>query len=443
MRKAIFLLFFLSGFYNAKSQKLWNLQECIERASISNLSVIDQRLNSKLSDYAKIQSQLALIPSLNLYSSQVHNFGRAIDPLTNDFTIENVRSNNFSLVSSVTLFSGFQKLNLIKKKKIDSQEGLVNIERTINDISISVANSFLQVLFAKELLQISKEQLQVSVLQVSRIKKMVEYGALAVGNLLEVESQMYAEELQLINSQNELEAAYLNIKQLLEINDNIDFEIKVPQILIPDSINLPSTDHIYSFALTFFPQIKSASLKLSSSKKDLLIAKGARSPSILLNSSIGTGFSDARFDILTGLKTPFDIQIEDNFSQSITLSLNIPIYNEWQVNNSVQQAKIGVMKYENLLAQEKNQLRKEIEQARANVLAAEKQFSFAKKSAESFRESFRYFEQKYNLGIIDTYEYNDAKIKLNKAESELVRAKYDFVFKLKIIDFYMGKKLTL
>ena len=101
------------------------------------------------------------------------------------------------------------------------------------------------------------------------------------------------------------------------------------------------------------------------------------------------------------------------------------------------------MKYENLLAQEKNQLRKEIEQARANVLAAEKQFSFAKKSAESFRESFRYFEQKYNLGIIDTYEYNDAKIKLNKAESELVRAKYDFVFKLKIIDFYMGKKLTL
>ena len=248
MRKAIFLLLFISVFYNTKSQTLWTLQECIERASSSNLAVIDQKLNSKISNYAKTQSQLALIPSFNIYSSQVHNFGRTIDPLTNDFTIENVRSNNFSLASSVTLFSGFQKLNLIKKKKIDAQEGLVNIEKTINDISLSVSNSFLQVLFAKELLQISKQQLQVSVLQVNRIEKMVEYGALAVGNLLEVESQMYAEELQLVNSQNELELAYLNIKQLLEINDNTNFEIKVPEILIPDSISIPSTSEIYSFA---------------------------------------------------------------------------------------------------------------------------------------------------------------------------------------------------
>lgn len=443
MKNFIFLIFFCFIFFNAFSQSPWSLEACIEKAITSNLNIKEQELNSKIVNYSAKQSQLSLLPTLNIYSSQVHNFGRAIDPFTNDFTIENVRSNNLSLSSSITIFNGFQKINTIKKNILDHQASKLDVEKTINDVSLSVANAFLQVLFAKELLEVAQQQLEVSNLQVQRIEKMVEFGTLARGTLLEVQSQKISEELQLINAQNQLESAYLNIKQLLEIKKDIDFEILIPDILIPETIEFSSSEEIFRVALKNFPEVRSAELRFQGSKKDLAISKGNRSPIISLNTSIGTGYSDARIDLLTGNKTPFDIQIEDNFSQSITISLSIPILNEWQVSTLVQQSKIGVLQAMNRLQQTKNQLQKQTDQAKADVLAAQKQYSFAKKSAESFKESFRYLKQKYDLGIINTYEYHDGKIKLNKAESELVRAKYDYLFKIKIIDFYMGKKLTL
>ena len=175
-----------------------------------------------------IQSKLDLIPSLNAYGSQGYNFGRAIDPLTNDFTEDNTQSNNFSLSSSLTLFSGFQKANTIRKNNLDLLASLYDVQQTRNDISLRVANVFLEILYNKELIEVGNKQLLVSQLQVERISKMLAVGKVAKGVLLETESQLIAEELQLINAQNQLLTTTLNMQQLLELKYSKSFDVEMP-----------------------------------------------------------------------------------------------------------------------------------------------------------------------------------------------------------------------
>jgi outer membrane protein len=345
-----------------------------------------------------------------------------------------------------------------------------DIEKVINDISITVATDFLQLLFNKELVIMAEKQLEISFQQEERIGKLVSAGQLAKGSLLETQSQVASEQLQLVKAKSQKEIALLNIKQLLEIRANTDFDIVVPSISLPNQSTVPSTDEIYNTALNVFPNVKSAEYRLKSRDKNLTISKGGRFPRITLNGSMGSGYSDARTRILgvdslgmfpSGYQTvsgesvlmpilnydseitPFNQQLKDNFSQSLSFSLSIPLFNGWMTNFSIANAKIGVLSAKNDLQKTKNQLRKQVEQVRADVIAAEKQYEFAKKSAEALQESFSYNEQKFNEGMLNVYDYNNAKNKLIKAESDLLQAKYDYLFKIKILDFFLGKPLTL
>jgi outer membrane protein len=277
--------------------------------------------------------------------------------------------------------------------------------------------------------------------------------------------------LQLVKAKSQQEISLLNIKQLLEILANTDFEILVPEIALPKQKKAPTTEEIYIKALEVFPNVKSAEYRLKSSDKSLAISKGGLAPRITLNGSIGSGYSDARTRI-TGVDSlgmfpsgyqieisgenvlmpvynynseisPFNQQLKDNFSQSLSFSLSIPLFNGWMTNSSIANAKIGVLSAKNDLQKTKNQLRKQVEQVRADVIAAEKQYEFAKKSAEALQESFAYNDQKFNEGMLNIYDYNDAKNKIIKAESDLLQAKYDYLFKIKILDFFLGKPLTL
>ena len=257
---------------------------------------------------------------------------------------------------------------------------------------------------------------------------------------------------------------------MLEIEANNNFEILIPAISLPDQKKIPSTEEIYTSALEVFPNVKSAEYRLKSSAKSLAISRGGRSPRIIFNGSMGSGYSDARTRI-TGIDslgmmpsghqlssgenvlmpildfnseiTPFNQQLKDNFSQSLSFSLSIPIFNGWMTNSSIANAKIAVMSARNDLQKTKNELRKQSEQVRADVIAAEKQFQFAQKSVEALQESFSYNEQKFNEGMLNVYDYNEAKNKFIKAQSDLLQAKYDYLFKIKILDFFMGNPLTL
>lgn len=470
MKKYFLFLIATLGTLNSFSQKSWTLQECIKRAKEENLDIKQAKLSVLSSEQQLLQSKLSLFPSLNGGGSQGYNYGRTVDPYSNEFTNLNVKTNNFSLSSSVTLFSGFQNINKVKRDNYEYMAKKYDIEKVINDISLTVATDFLQLLFNKELVIMAEKQLEISIQQKERISKLVSAGQLAKSSLLETNSQVAAEQLQLVKAKNQKEIALLNIKQLLEIQANTDFEILVPAIALPKQNKIQSTQEIYNAALEVFPNVKSAEYRLKSSDKSLAISRGGRSPRITLNGSMGSGYSDARTRILgvdslgmfpSGYQTvsgesvlmpilnyhseitPFNQQLKDNFSQSLSFSLSIPLFNGWMTNSSIANAKIGVLSAKNELQKTKNQLRKQVEQVRADVIAAEKQYVFAKKSSEALQESFTYNEQKFNEGMLNVYDYNDAKNKLIKAESELLQAKYDYLFKIKILDFFMGKPLTL
>ena len=446
------------------------MEECINRAKEENLDIKQVKLSVLSSEQQQLQSKLSLLPSLNGGGSQGYNYGRTVDPYSNEFTTLNVKTNNFSLSSTVTLFSGFQNINKVKRDNYEYMAKKYDIEKVINDISITVATDFLQLLFNKELVIMAEKQLDISSQQEERISKLVKEGQLAKSSLLETRSQVASEQLQLVKAKSQKTIALLNIKQLLEIEANNNFEILVPTISLPNQNKTPSTEEIYKSALEVFPNVKSAEYRLKSSDKSLAISRGGRSPRIMLNGSMGSGYSDARTRI-TGIDslgmmpsgyqlssgenvlmpildfnseiTPFNQQLKDNFSQSLSFSLSIPLFNGWMTNSSIANAKIAVMSAQNDLQKTKNQLRKQVEQVRADVIAAEKQFQFAQKSAEALQESFTYNEQKFNEGMLNVYDYNDAKNKLIKTQSDLLQAKYDYLFKIKILDFFMGNPLTL
>ena len=255
----IFLTLLLSLFIVvASAQNSWTLQDCMKQANKENLSIKQQELGSKISHSNLIQSKLDLMPSLNAYGSQGYNFGRAIDPLTNDFTEDNTQSNNFSLSSSLTLFSGFQKANTIRKNNLDLLASLYDVQQTRNDISLRVANVFLEILYNKELIEVGNKQLLVSQLQVERISKMLAVGKVAKGVLLETESQLIAEELQLINAQNQLLTTTLNMQQLLELKYSKSFDVEIPEINISVDEIFPTTDVIFEKVSQVFPEVSSA-----------------------------------------------------------------------------------------------------------------------------------------------------------------------------------------
>lgn len=446
--KMLFLFLMLPSVLIA--QKYWSLEDCLKHAVENNLTIKQAQLVTAQSKIALNQSKIGMLPSLNSNVSHAYNFGRTIDPYTNTFTVDRVRNNNIGLSSSVTLFAGFQNINNIRKSNFDYLAAKFDSEKIANDISLNVITAFLQLMYSEDLVKVNQDKLALSDLEVKRINEMVDVGRLPKGSLLETESQKAQEELQLINAQNQYEIAILNLKQLLDIDASTAFEILIPEGTIQDRSLDINTDDLYNAALSNLPDVKSAATKLKSAQRSLAIARGSRSPRLSLSGSMGTGYSDAR-QKLTAVDSSsllpiysdysFEEQIEDNVSQSLSFSLSIPLFNGWQTNSTISSAKITVLQSQYNLQQAENHLIKQIEQANADAMAAQKKYLASQKSVQALSESFRYTEEKYNVQLVSTYEYNDAKNRLFQAELDLLQSKYDYIFKTKILDFYTGNKL--
>jgi outer membrane protein len=418
----------------------WSLEDCLQHAKEHNLTIKQAAYNVALSKHSLQQSKWNLAPSLHSSASHSYSFGRSVDPFTNDYTINTFQNNNFSVSSSLTLFNGFQQLNAIRKSNHDYLASQYDAEKVANDISINIVTAYLQLLYNQELVLVQEKKLALSKLQVDRIAKMVEVGRSPKGDLLDIESQMAQEELQLIQVQNQAELSMLNLKQLLDLDSETPFEIVSPQVEVEETLELPSTTSINEMAQSTMPEIKSAENRLLGAERSLAMAQGARAPRLSMSASSGSGYSDSRMD-LTGTVYPFQDQLEENWSQSLSFSLSLPLFNAGQASRAVSRAKIAVMQSENSLAQANQQLKKQVEQSYADATAALKKHQAAKKSVAALKESFRYTEEKYNVELVSTYEYHESKNRLFQAEADLLQAKYDFIFKSKIVDFYQGKEL--
>jgi outer membrane protein len=427
-------------------QKVWSLEECIRYAIDNNIQIKQQVLQTKYQENTLAQSKLNLLPTVNGQASHNYSFGRALDETTYEFTDnQNIQSNSFYAGGNVNLFNGLQNYNTIRKNKNQLLASELDLQSIKDNISLNIALAYLQILLNRELVSATESQLQITKQQISKTRKMFEAGSVAKGNLLQIEAQAASEELQLINLKNQLEISFLTLTQMLELKSPEGFQIVTPEINIDTNYVVSGrVEEIFSQAQGIRPEIKSAELNLSASEYDLKIAKGARSPRLSMSHSFSTRYSDIAVKPSAPTeKYNFSEQLNDNINYGIGFSLNIPILNGWQVNKNISNSKISIENSRYNLEAQKKQLYKNIQQAYADAVAALKKFGASIKAVSSTEESFRYTEQKFNVGMVTPVDYNAAKTQLLNVQSDMAQAKYEFIFKTKVLDFYKGIPLSL
>ncbi|MDD4646563.1 MAG: TolC family protein [Bacteroidales bacterium] len=438
----LILAFLLGG--QVIAQEAWTLTGCIKYALENNIQLKQQSLSVDMAKNNLGQSKLSILPTLNSGLSESFRFGRSVDPLTYQFTTENSTGASVYISTEIDLFKGLQNLNTIQKNQIDLKKNLADLEKAKNDLSLNIARMYLQILFNEELHDITVQQLDITKQQANRTRIMVEAGSLPKGDYLDIQAQMANEELSEVNARNQLTLSYLDLAQLLDLKSPENFRVQRPtfesfQVLD----NLGSSDEVYQSAVSTLPQVKSAELGLQSLEKDLRIAVGRQVPSLSLSSSYGTGYSDRLKDFITGSTMNLRDQLDYTSQTSVGFNLNIPIFNGWSTRTSIKNARLSLLNGKYQLETVQNQLLKEIQQAFADATASLEKFRATAKSVSSLEEAFRYAEQKLNVGLLTSLDYNVAKNNLTKARSELLQAKYNYIFNTRILDFYRGIPIDL
>lgn len=437
--KPIHLLFsvlFLSLFSNTNAQKQWTLEECLKYALEHNIQLKRQELQTEVAKNELKLAKYNLLPDLSANAG--HTLGTGRDYST--FTVQKkVYSNGtISAESNYTIFSGFQKKENVTMQKFNLLSSMEGLEKAKNDISLEIAAAYLQILFNNELLEIAKRQLELSNLQVEKTNKLVEVGNVARGALLEIKAQAASEEANVTDAQNKLNLSNIFLAQLLDLDTVKNFKIFIPaELMVADNFN-ENTDSIYSIAVENQPQIKQYKYQLESAKSQLAMAKGGRMPTLSLRAGLGTDYNLKTTDI-----SPVGSQINDNIYKQVSLNLSIPIFTKYQIQRNISNAKIGVLDNEFALKLNQITLRKEVEQSYADALAAFENFKSRTEAVTAYEENLNYIQQKFDVGMVNSVDFNIAKNNYAKAKSDLLQAKYQFIFKTKILDFYRGMPIRL
>ena len=467
MKKILFLLPLLCA--SAFAQNNWTLQQCIEYALKFNLTLKQSELNTQINQVNLTQSKANILPSLNAGANHTYNIGRTIDRYTNTFANATVLSENFYAQTQITLWSGLTQYNNVKKNEYTYLAGKENLEQQKNDLSLNVASAFLQVIYNTELLNVAKQQVGISKLQLERTEKLAAAGSLAMSNVYDIKATLANDEYTFTTAQNNYVLSMLSLKQLLYLDSMNSFAIEKPDFdLTAADLAAYNPQDIYQTALKTQHKIKGAEYTLLSSERNLSYAKGRVSPTLNFTGTLGTGYSGLAKDIIgttfggfqpTGItqhfdtvyspvynyqtrKTPWSTQFSNNVNKSIGFTLNIPLFNGLSTASSIKTAKLQVLsnKYGYDIARQ--QLYKTIAQAYADAQGSLNKFASAKTALDASQQSFNYAEQKFNAGALNSFDYNNSKNRVIKASADMLNAKYDFIFKLKVLDYYQGKPLT-
>jgi outer membrane protein len=452
-------------------KKQWTLQECIDYALANSLNVKRSEYDVENSEISYSQAKWALAPNLNASASPGSNWGRSINPVTNQFTTQRNNSISPNASSSVMLFNGFRLQYNIKQTSREYQASKEDLQKTKNDVILNVISLYTNVIFSKELYENAKFQLNSSQQQLERIKKQVAAGALSRSNELNQEAQVATNELNVVNRENTVNFTLLQLKQALQLEAGIPLDVVVPEINVEALTIDQSREEVYGIAYQAMPEIRRDNLRVESSQYAIKAAKGNLYPRLTLNGGINTYYSSAsetRFvpdGTLRQDSTPYYVgntmdrvyavgvngefkntylvkdQLKDNVARYINISLTIPIFNGFQSKAGVQRSVINKELAAITAKQTANTLRQNIETAYNDAVAASKTYTSSLKQTQAREEAARMVSQRYEAGAANYVEYQVAENDLFQAKSDLVRAKYDFIFRKKLLDFYQGKPI--
>ncbi len=428
----------------AYAQKKWTLQECLDYAIANNIQIQQKKLAAASSHEDVLQSRSALFPSVSFSTNQNISwrpFAESTINLTNGSmtTSRNTVSYNgsYGINASWTVWNGNRNTNTIKRNKLSEQAADLDVASQSNTIQEQIAQLYVQTLYENEAVKVCKEVIKASELQRDRAKVMVELGSLAQVDLTQLESQVAQDYYSLSQAESQLANYKLQLKQLLEIHDSEPFEIAIPDIEDSKVLGtLPDEQAVYTAALTTRPEIQSAALDIESSKIALASARSGYMPTISINAGIGTSNS-------SGPDTPFFTQVKNNLSNSIGLSISVPIFDNLQTRTNIRKAKYTLHTSELNLQSQQKQLYSSVENYWLNASTSQQQYQYAKKYAESMKESYDLVSEQFNLGLKNIVELTTGKNNMLQAEQQLLQTKYTALLNQAMLRFYSGEEMAL
>jgi len=439
MKKIILYMICFCTTISVSAQEIWTLESCVYKAREQNISVKQSELGMQSAEINENLRRHARNPNLNANTGVNWNFGRSINPVTNLFEAQTIFSNNLSLNTRVTLFNFGKIKNNIKQAEVNTAATKEDHQQLINDISLQVASTYLNGLFALENKRISENQLALSGNQLAQVNKLISAGILPKNESLQVEAQIALDKQNIISAQNNYDIAIIQLKQLLREETSESIILEAPEdIRLDTDPMLVNIDELYNSALNRQRSIQAGLLREKSAEMGIKIAEADKYPNLGLGGSIGTNYANINF-----LQSSYNQQLKDNLSYGFGFNLGIPIYNNNAVNANVQNAEIAVTNAQFETANLRENLKAQLQQNLSDARAAKLQYEASNASYNSQNASFQNSEKQHELGVINTFEYLTAKNLLDSAEINKLIAKYDYVFKVKIIDFYLGKPLTL
>ena len=427
---AIIFSLLVAGTLFLSAQRQYTLLECIDIALENNRNIKQQELGRQQREIAYSQARADLLPNLNASAGQNFVFGRSIG-LDNVYENTNSSQTSFSIGGDITLFDGLRMKHNIDARKADMYASEADLEKMRDDIILSVSTAFLQALLNQELLQIAENQLETTEADLQRQSQLVKSDKLACGELYELEAQQAREELNRVQAESNLKLALLDLAQVMELEEFDQFDIVAPsaETLISETPLLSSRD-VYESALVNRPEIRGMRYRLESSENELLMAKSGYYPTLSFGANMGTGY----YHMSGRDNDPFSSQLRNNMSNSLGFSLRIPIFNRFQVRNNVQSAQLAIANTRLEMDKTKIELRKQIEQSYFNAIGSRSRWEAAEKSVAASQEAYRFAEEKYESGRANAYELFLAKNNLTQVLGEEAQAKYEYAFRLKILE---------
>lgn len=441
MYRIIFTLSFILASLAASAQetKKWTLRQCIDYALDNNITVKQQDVTRRQNEVQLSTAKNSRLPDLNASASQNWSFGRGLTS-ENTYSNQNTSSTSLSLGTTVPLFTGFRIPRTIELNKLNLEAATADLAKARDDISVQVAQAYVQILYDLELRDVAQRQIDIDSMQVERLREMYRTGKASGVEVAQQEATLAQSRLTLTQADNDYRLALLSLAQLLELPSPEGFAIVRPDV---DGINvsgadaLPLPDEIFQEAMAFKPEVKAEILRLKGSETNIKIAQSALWPTLSLSAGLGSNYyKTSGFDTES-----FGRQMKNNFSQYIGLSLSIPIFNRFETRNNIRTARLNMETQQLQLENVKKTLYKEIQQAYYNAVAARAQYASSNEATKSNKAAFDLMAAKYEYGKANITEFNEAKNNWLKAESDLARAKFEYMYDTSLIDFYRGRKL--
>ncbi len=466
--------FLLCFVLSAGAQDVWTLQQCIQYARDNNLSVKQAEATVRTAQLSERQAKASRLPNVSASFSAGEQFGRTIDPTTNAFSTVAIGQSSVGLNAGVPLFSGGQIHHSVKQASWNLKASEADASQTINNLSLQIAQAYLTILLNQEQLESARERLAQSRRQLDATLKMIDAGSMPRAERYTLDAQIAREEQTVVVAENNLELAFLTLKQLLQLEPDFNLQVERPVFEIPADANpdVLTLSPVYEQALNTQPSVQSAAFRIKAAEEGVKVARSSYWPSVSLganmNSFYSTAFQKATITqgpdqkitqnveiggqiVEVGFFQPtfnttlsdvsYLTQLDQNFGQGIGLSINIPIYQNGRVRLGVEQARLGVINAQLQDNQTRQQLKNDIQTAIANARSARLQLVAAQKTVDATRIAYENAQKRHTLGAVNTLELTTAKNNFDIAENDLIIAKYDYLFRLKILDFYQGKSL--